>query len=130
MKKTIIGLTSLLLVTTSLPQHAVAADGNHLASNLCGYVAANNKSRVRRTLKSNGVRLRNVYTDVKCNGLSLIRFALSSNADDAGAFLGKRLSASILGKSEEDGQTVLEWAEANGYAATQTVAAIKTKLKK
>jgi len=127
MNKRVIGLTAALL-TSQLPMQTLAADSNQLASNLCGYVAADNKSRVRKTLKDNGVRLRNIYSDVKCNGLSLLRFAMQSGADQAGTFVSKKLSDKILSAAESDGQTVLQWAEANGHGGTATVAEIKAKL--
>ncbi|WP_341502968.1 DUF3718 domain-containing protein [Gallaecimonas sp. GXIMD4217] len=107
------------------PAHANA---EQLVASICDYVAANDKNRLRSKLKDSGVRLRNLYDGVKCNGESLLRFAMTASADDVGEFMAKKIPGSTLAEPEADGQTVLAWAEANGFAGSATAAAIKDRI--
>lgn len=107
---------------------AGALDGQVLTS-MCNYAAQNDKTRFRRTMKSSGIKFRKVYDKFECNGLSLLRFAMSRDADAVGPVLVKQLSKKQLRAPEADGQTVLQWAEANGKGTSVTATAVKDRIK-
>lgn len=127
LKSVKMGAVALLLAFTYQPTPA-KADAAQLVASICDYVASNDKNRLRSKLSDSGIRLRNIYDGVKCNGQSLLRFAMSSGADGAGEFIAKQLPGSTLGAPEADGKTVIAWAEANGFGGSATAAAIKERL--
>ncbi|QYK02159.1 DUF3718 domain-containing protein [Shewanella psychrotolerans] len=112
--------------TYTVPVHADAND--QLAANICNYVHADDKNRLRNKLKETRVKLRTVYQALTCEGDSLLRFAIKSGANDVGSFVAKRLSTSDLVAKEADGKTVVEWAEANGHGGSEITAAIKERI--
>ncbi|MBD1390639.1 DUF3718 domain-containing protein [Neiella sp. HB171785] len=97
-------------------------------TSVCEYTAQNDKGRVRKTLKNASLRLRDIYVGFECNGMSLLRWAMDKNAHETGEFIAKKLSKSILTEPEKDGQTILQWAEANGHGGSATVAAIQGRI--
>lgn len=117
---------AVMLVASSYAVPVKASD--QLAANICNYVQADDKNRLRKKLKETRVKLRNVYQDISCDGDSLLRFAMKSGANDVGAFVAKRLSTTDLAAKEADGQNILEWAEANGHSALAMTSAIKERL--
>nr|WP_035481357.1 DUF3718 domain-containing protein [Gallaecimonas xiamenensis] len=127
MKSVKLGAVTLLLAFAYQPTPA-SANAEQLVASICDYVASNDKNRLRSKLSDSGIRLRNIYDGVKCNGQSLLRFAMSSGADDTGEFIAKQLPGSSLGAPEADGQTVIAWADANGFGGTATAAAVKERL--
>ncbi len=119
-----IALTFALCVPYSAPSQA-----DQIATSICGSVASDNKSRLRSQLRSNKLKLKKIYKGFSCNGLSLLRFAMTNNANTVGPFIAKRLSKSILVKKESDGLTPFEWALANDKASSATALAIKSRAK-
>ncbi|MCG7536293.1 DUF3718 domain-containing protein [Pseudoalteromonas rubra] len=95
---------------------------DQLAVSLCEYIAADDKRRIRSTLKSSRVKIRNVYDSVQCNGNNMLRHAIANNAVDAGEFIVKSLPKSAL----EDGADIA-WAESNGHGGSALIAAIKKR---
>ncbi|TKB48069.1 DUF3718 domain-containing protein [Ferrimonas sediminicola] len=101
---------------------------DQLIANICQYVHDDNKSRLRKKLKESNVKVRNIYDGIRCNGETMIRSAMTNNANDVGVFLVKRLSAKSLQQPEFDGQTVLDWASANGHEGSEIVGAIRERI--
>lgn len=123
-----IALITLSLSVSSLTVSAPVQASEQLATSLCGYVAADDKRGLRKKLKASGVKMRKVYGAVVCNGMSMLRFAMTSGSHKAGSFIAKKLSSSILSETENDGYTILGWAEKNGMGATKTASAIKSRI--
>lgn len=112
----------------SVPTTAKAAEADPLVASICDYVKANDKNRLRKKLKESRVKLRQVYSGISCDGQSLLRTAYTTNANDAGEFVAKRLSVNELSVAEADGMTIQAWAEANGHGANPITAAVKERL--
>lgn len=86
----LINATLCLSLAAGLMVVAPAAQAQEqLAASMCDYVKADDKNRFRKLLSDNRLRLRNIYDGVLCDGLSLIRFAVKSNAAGAGEFIVK-----------------------------------------
>ncbi|WP_076407438.1 DUF3718 domain-containing protein [Shewanella sp. UCD-KL12] len=109
----------------SLP---VQANSDQLAANICNYVQTDDKNRLRKKLKENRVKLRNIYSGVTCGGDSLLRTAMKSGSDKVGTFVAKRLSVADLSASEADGKTIVEWADGNGHGGSAITSAIKERI--
>ncbi|MBB1268672.1 DUF3718 domain-containing protein [Shewanella sp. SR44-3] len=111
--------------SVSAPVHA---NTDQLVANICDYVKSDDKNRLRKKLKESRAKLRNIYTGISCDGVSLLRTAYAANAGDVGEYVAKRLSADELSVAEGDGKTILDWANANGHGASPITAAIKERL--
>ncbi|EDQ01094.1 DUF3718 domain-containing protein [Shewanella benthica] len=120
-----ISIAAIIAVSSlSMP---VQANSDQLAANICHYVQTNDKNRLRKKLKENRIKLRNIYSGVTCDGNSLLRTAMNSGSDKVGTFIAKRLSVSELTAAEADGNTITDWAEANGHGASAITAVIKKR---
>jgi hypothetical protein len=108
-------LTGLFVVTP-----AAYAD-QQLAASMCDYVKADDKNRFRKLLSDNRLRLRNIYDGVMCDGTSLVRHAVKSNASGAGEFIIKQLPAAQISASGD-----IAWAEAN-HAGSALIAVLKER---
>lgn len=100
----------------------VSANNDQVAQSICAYVADNNKNDLRKALSDNRLRLKNVYENISCNGLPLVRFAIKHNAADTAEFIIKQLPGSQVAASGD-----LEWAASNGFAASPILEAIKAR---
>ena len=122
-----VALALAVVSSSMLPvTKAVAADS--IAAGICTEVQGDSKMRLRKELKDHRVKLRNIYTDVACNGESILRFAYRSNANDTGEFIAQRLLTDQLQAAESDGQSILDWANANGFGDSPITKAIKERL--
>jgi hypothetical protein len=90
---------------------------------LCEYTKADDKNRIRKLLTDNKVNVRKIYDVVKCNNESLIKFAMRSDAYEAGSFFVKQMPANSL---KEEG--LEDWAKANGFEASPLVNDIKARI--
>lgn len=122
-------LPTTLAVVIAASTFSIPAQANdQLAANICNYVQADDKNRLRKKLKENRVKLRNVYSGISCGGDSLLRTAMKSGSDKVGTFVAKRLSVSDLKEAEADGMTVVQWSEANGHSGSAITAAINERI--
>ncbi|WP_440053953.1 DUF3718 domain-containing protein [Pseudoalteromonas sp. T1lg65] len=115
-------LLSASLVASALSFSTSVKANEQLALSLCEYIAADDKMRIRKTLKTARVKMRNIYDAIQCNGNNLLRHAIASNAADAGEYIVKSLPKSAL----EDGSDIA-WAEGNGHGGSPLIAIIKER---
>jgi hypothetical protein len=121
------------LSMTTLPPATQANDLMRLAQNLCEAAKSDDRSGMRKKLKSAKIRLRNIYSGISCGPQgSLLRVATSSGSMQAATFIATKIGKSNLAAAEADGKTVLQWAEelvASGDASKQAfVDLFKSKL--
>jgi uncharacterized protein DUF3718 len=72
------------------------ATASNLAQSLCEYVSVDDKKRLRSFLKSNKLKIRNVFDGVQCNGQNLLEFASANNAIDTGSLMINKLSKNTV----------------------------------
>lgn len=60
---------------------------------VCEYVQANDKQRLRKFLKTQKLKLRTIYKNLRCNQDNLLIFAAKSKALDVGDFIIGKLPA-------------------------------------
>jgi hypothetical protein len=111
-----------VVVTASLSISKPAFADDALVVSICNFVAADDKNRLRKKMRSSKVKLRNIYDGVTCDGLNLLQFAMKKNAGNVGKYIVKRLPTSKL-KSGDD----LNWANSNGFGESEIVGAIKER---
>ncbi len=94
-RNNIAGSTSIiiLLITQLYAPNVSAAN---IAKDLCEYVAADDKKRLRSLLKTQRIKLRSIFNDVACNGQNLLLFAATKNSDKVGEMIIKKLPKKIL----------------------------------
>lgn len=74
----------------------VTASAFNIAQSVCDYIAADDKKRLRKLLKSNHLKLRKLQKEVTCNGKDLLLFAADRKSQTVGALLVKKLPKKIL----------------------------------
>lgn len=119
-------LTLTLLAALVAPSMVKAED--KLAETICSYIEVDNKSRLRKVLKSNNIRIRHIFDSVRCDGQSMLHFAISSNSNSVGGFIVSKLPVAALSEPSVDGKSLVEWAEAFGHSESPVVAIAKDKI--
>lgn len=74
----------------------------NIAKNVCDYVAVDDKSRLRKLLKANRLKLRNVFKDVSCDSENILIFAAKKNAETIGQLLIKKLPKAVIANELEN----------------------------
>ena len=107
-------LNSLIIVgLISLVSFDAQADSiGRLAVSLCDYSKNDDRNSIRKKVKSSGMKLRKIYSGIKCGGDSLLRVAISGNAMNSASYLVKKVGKKNINKPESDGKTPLEWTKA------------------
>ena len=93
------------------------------AVSLCEYTKADDKNRVRKVLSDNKVNVRKIYDAIQCNGESLIKFAMRSDAYETDSFFVKQMPAKALVAEDLEA-----WAAANGFGASPLINDIKARI--
>ena len=94
MKNILLAISFALLATT----YSANVQAQNVAKSLCEYVSVDDKSRLRSFLKSNKLKIRNIFDGVQCNGQNLVAFASQNNAIKTGTLmLGKLPKAKVAG---------------------------------
>ncbi|MCO4322620.1 DUF3718 domain-containing protein [Aliidiomarina quisquiliarum] len=113
-------------VVFMLPIKSKAAD--MVAEGLCSAVVADDRQRMRTILSNHNIRLRNVFTNVRCNGYSLLQFAITAEAIDVGEMLIRLLPTSAIEGDKINGESVIHWAEKAGYASSPVLAVVRERV--
>ena len=134
-----IAATCLLFVQ---PASATLGDVDRLMVSICDLVKNNNRSALRKKLKSANLKLRTSYNALVCQpeadfaGGSLLRAASFYGSTDISKFLVRKIKKEQLTAKEHDGKSIIEWSEkalssggVKDVAKTQAILAdIKSKL--
>ena len=121
-------LLTMALVSASLLAPNLATANEQLAETICGYIEVDNKSRLRKVLKENKVRIRNIHDSVFCDGQNMLRFAVSSSANAVGGFIVSKLPVKALAAPAADGKTLQQWSEEHGLTGSPVVVSALDKI--
>jgi hypothetical protein len=91
--KSIIAVITFAILSISFAPQTQAAN---VAQSLCDYVNADNKSKLRSYLKSNKLKIRNVFDSISCNGKNLLEFAAANNSTKTGTMIIGKLSKKVV----------------------------------
>jgi Protein of unknown function (DUF3718) len=116
-------VTAAVVVGAYLAAAPAALAQDQWATSLCEYTKADDKNRVRKVLSDNKVNVRKIYDAIQCNGDSLIKFAMRSDAYETGSFFVKQMPAKALVAEDLEA-----WAAANGLAASPLINDIKARI--
>lgn len=114
MKFNVLTLAAVIASTAFISTPVAAND--QLAQSICAYVAADSRNNLRKTLSDNRLRLSNVYGNIVCDGLPLVRYAIQNGANDTADFIIKQLPGSVVAASGD-----VEWARSNGFADSPVI---------
>jgi hypothetical protein len=93
--KVIIFLT-LFLTPVMVTKPIYSDDFLILATALCDYTKANDRSKIRKKLKHFKMKIRKIYEGITCDGKTLHQFAIASNAEDVVKFYETKIKAGKL----------------------------------
>ncbi|MGX5914957.1 DUF3718 domain-containing protein [Aliidiomarina sp. Khilg15.8] len=99
-----------------------------IAEGLCTAISADDHQRLRTILGNHNLRLRNIYNSVRCNGYSMLQFAITAEAANVGEMITRQLPASTIENDTVNGQPMLEWAETSGYASSPVVESVRARI--
>jgi len=95
MKKLLLASTVTALILTSVVTVPKAQAAN-IAQSVCEYVAADNKKRMRTFLKSNKLKIRNIFKSIQCNGQNLLEFAANKGSVKTGTLMISKLPKKVV----------------------------------
>ena len=95
MKKLLLASTITILIMTSIVS-APKAQASNIAQSICQYVAADDKKRMRRFLKTNRLKIRSIFKGIECNGQNLLAFASSQGSVKTGSLMISKLPKSVV----------------------------------
>lgn len=100
--------------------------------NICTIVQADDKSELRKKMKrvqsDYRLKLQDYYDGIQCDGNSLIRTAMLSNAVAAGTLLVKKLPKKTLAAPEADGKTLQAWVAEHGLQSSPIASVINERI--
>ena len=88
MKKLLLVTTITALTMTSIVS-APKAQAADIAQSVCEYVAADDKKRMRSFLKTNKLKIRNIFAGIQCNGKNLLEFATKGSVKTGSLMISK-----------------------------------------
>jgi hypothetical protein len=94
MKKLLI--VPVIALTATVSAYTPNAQASDVAQAVCEYVSADDKKRMRSFLKSNKLKIRNIFEGIQCNGQNLLEFAASNNSVKTGELIIKKLPKNTL----------------------------------
>lgn len=124
--RVLVSTLAAAFVAVAMAQPAQASD--EIAEGLCTAISADDRQRLRTILSNHNVRIRNVFSSIRCNGQSMLQFAITAEADEVGEMLIRQLPVRAIEEDLIDGKSVLEWAEQAGYASSAVVGVVRERL--
>ncbi len=98
MKKLLLASTITTLTLTSIVAVPEVQAAN-VAQSVCQYVAADNKKRMRSFLKSNKLKIRNIFSGIQCNGQNLLAFAANKGSVKTGTLMINKLPKRVVSEN-------------------------------
>ncbi|MCW8875967.1 MAG: DUF3718 domain-containing protein [Kangiellaceae bacterium] len=116
-------VSAVALSSISFSAVTQANDVERLVMSLCEAAKSDDRSGMRKKLKSAKLRLRNIYTGINCGpDGSLLRVATTNGAMEAATFIATKIGKKNLAKAESDGKTIVQFTQelvAGGDASKQ-----------
>lgn len=109
-------LIALFILSSGLA-HSSMDEINRLSSALCEYIKNDDRTSIRKKLRSANLDLRKTYTGFVCQpegdfkGGSLLRTATYFGASHVSTFLIRKMERGDIAFTEHDGITTVEWAK-------------------
>lgn len=117
-------LVMMLLMSSSTSASQRLFKSNEIALVFCAYVRDDDTARLQHKLRDLRVRMRDMYTSIRCNNASLIQFALRNNSHNVGSFIARSVSIDAL---QEMGD--YQWAREQELLMTETGLILANRIK-
>jgi len=91
--KNLFAIITFAVILVSFTSNSEAASTEQ---SLCDYINVDNKSKLRNYLKSNRLKIRNVFKGTSCNGKNILEFADEKNAINTGKMIIGKLSKKVV----------------------------------
>ncbi len=86
----------IVILLTSILSYSPVSFSANISLSICEYVAADDKKRLRSFLKSNHLKIRKIFKDLRCNHQNLLIFAAASGSLSTGELIIRKLSKKIV----------------------------------
>ncbi len=86
----------LICLIISISVLSPTAHAFNIAQNVCEYIAADDKKRLRKLLKTNHLKIRNLLDDITCNGQNILVFSVDRKANEISDLIIKKLPKNVL----------------------------------
>ncbi|WP_417656420.1 DUF3718 domain-containing protein [Pseudidiomarina aestuarii] len=110
-----------------IPSHAQQLGVQNVTADtalaICSYVRTNDSRALKQKLQYERKRLRDIYSSIRCNNLSLIQFALQHNAHDVGRFLAISATPDSIIEAGD-----IEWAKSKNLLDTPTGSLLRERM--
>lgn len=104
------------------------AQANEIAEGICTAISADDRQRLRTILSNHNTRVRSIYSGVRCNGYSMLQFAITAEAIQVGEMITRQLPASVIENDTVNGESLLEWAESSGYGSSAVIESVRSRI--
>jgi hypothetical protein len=91
--------TTAMLMLYGNPLFINESSAENVAQSICEYVAADDKNRLRSFLKTNKLKIRNIFNQIQCNNMNLLEFAADRNSINTGNLIISKLPKSTISES-------------------------------
>jgi hypothetical protein len=81
------GILAFALVASMGITSIQAKDLNTALAGICAHVKADDKTRLRKKLKENHIKLRAIYDGITCSGSNLIEYAIKNDSGNVGKYM-------------------------------------------
>lgn len=122
---------ALVVMTSSIVlgmTQTSAMANDSIAEGLCTAISADDRQRLRTILSNNNMRVRNIYSGVRCNSYSMLQFAITAEAIQVGEMITRQLPTSVIEQDTVNGESILDWAQASGYGSSPVVDLVRARL--
>jgi len=86
----------LLIIITSAFSYSPSVLSANVSLSICEYVAVDDKRRLRSFLKSNRLKIRKIFQDLKCNDKNILIFAASRNSLNTAEMIIGKLPKNVI----------------------------------
>ncbi len=106
--------SGLVIAVFCIPAHSNDTI-ERLSASICEYVKSDDRTSIRKKLRSASLNLRHTYPGFVCqpegdfNGGSLLKTAAYYGASEVSSFFIRKVSKSDIDMTEHDGKTTLQW---------------------
>ena len=91
-----------VIFASSIFSYSPPSFSANISLSICEYVAADDKKRLRSFLKSNHLKIRKIFKDLRCNHQNILVFAAASGSLSTGEMIIRKLSKKIVSANLSD----------------------------
>lgn len=110
--------------------HSVSAQAETIARAICYEISSDNVRQLTTIMNDYNLRLRSLHGAIRCNGYSMLQFAITAEAHETGRMLSRALPVHTLENDHVDGVPLLQWADSSGYESSPIIQLIRQRIER